>query len=98
MRKIRKMWAVGVLAAAAVTSSLAVATPASATAGELCNARISGAQFYVEPGGAPSYFVAPWGGIRDDGGQQNFGGVIYHLGHGNNHSTRWFRLSDSTCH
>jgi hypothetical protein len=91
---------IGVLfASAAMLTSFAIAaSPASAYAGELCNARSGGAPFWTSPGGSWVYTVNAGGGIRDDGGVIIYNGVTYHFGHGNGHSSAWFRLADSTCH
>lgn len=96
---MRKIVRGGIAAMFAVVTSLGVATaPAYATAGELCSARSGGAPFFAYPGGPWVYTVAAGGGIRDDGGVQIYNGVTYHFGHGNGHSSAWFRLYDSTCH
>ena len=86
---------VAAMAAATLTTT---AVSAGATAGELCSARSGGAPFWTSPGGSWVYTVPAGGGIRDDGGVIVHNGVTYHYGHGNGHSSAWFRLADSTCH
>ena len=88
----------GVAAAAAVVTGgmVVAAAPAGAYAGQLCSARVN-APFFLYPGGPWQYTVPAGGGIRDDGGVQIYNGVTYHYGHGNGHSSEWFRLADSTC-
>lgn len=90
------------IAGAFVTATMAagvamIAVPANASPGELCQARAGGAPFFAFPGGPWEYTVDAGGGIRDDGGAYSYNGTMYHTGHGNGHSTFWFRLSDSTC-
>jgi hypothetical protein len=98
MSSVLKRGIAGVFVTAAVAGGLAVAAaPANATAGQLCSARSGDAPFFAYPGGPWEYTVAAGGGIRDDGGVQIYGGTTYHFGHGNGHSSAWFRLSDSTC-
>ncbi|WP_410659525.1 hypothetical protein [Amycolatopsis sp. lyj-112] len=89
----------GVLAATVLLVGMIVGAPsAGATAGDLCSARAGGAPFWSTVGGSWVYTVPAGGGIRDDGGVQIHNGVTYHWGHGNGHSSAWFRLDDSTCH
>jgi len=99
LRNIMGRAATGTFVAAAVAATMTVtAFSANATAGELCSARSGDAPFWTEPGGSWVYTVPAGGGIRDDGGVINYNGTTYHYGHGNGHSSAWFRLADSTCH
>jgi hypothetical protein len=99
VRNVKRRTSAALFVATAVAATLtATAVSASATAGELCSARSGGAPFWTSPGGSWVYTVPAGGGIRDDGGVIIYNGVTYHFGHGNGHSSAWFRLADSTCH
>lgn len=98
MRVTKRTVATACAAALLGSGALLAASPADAYPGQLCNARSNGAPFFATPGGGDwVYTVPPGGGIRDDGGEYYAAGQWYHSGHGDGHTTAWFRLADSTC-